>query len=361
MSNTVFVLGAGASKKAGVPLMADFLDVAHSRWKQGEVNDTDKHFSDVFRAVSCLQSVHSKSQLDINNIESVFSTLETAKTLRKLPGFEVDTIDRLVESLKMVISRTIESTLIFPVASKRVQSPEPYGTFAELVKHLRDEARPKQSVAVLTFNYDLACDFAFHQYGVHADYALDEHVARDAVPLLKLHGSLNWAHCPELETIVPWTMNAYFQKYHWDMFSDSTHFVRLQISQHLANFIYMEKAVTPEPVLIPPTWNKVEHHRNLAGVWRRAATELGDAENIVIIGYSLPETDAFFKYLFALGTVGSNPLKRFWVFNPDSSGAVESRFRGMLGPGAIARFRYFPEKFENAIPILAKEFPGRDR
>ena len=33
MSNTVFVLGAGASKKAGAPLMGDFLDAAYDLWR----------------------------------------------------------------------------------------------------------------------------------------------------------------------------------------------------------------------------------------------------------------------------------------------------------------------------------------
>jgi len=38
MSKTVFILGAGASKQSGVPLMGEFLDVEDIIWKGGLSN-----------------------------------------------------------------------------------------------------------------------------------------------------------------------------------------------------------------------------------------------------------------------------------------------------------------------------------
>ena len=81
MSDVVFILGAGASKQAGAPLMANFLDVAHNLWKLGKVKDAEESFKKVFEARAALQSVHSKSSLDIDNIESVFTAFEMANTL----------------------------------------------------------------------------------------------------------------------------------------------------------------------------------------------------------------------------------------------------------------------------------------
>jgi hypothetical protein len=37
-------------------------------------------------------------------------------------------------------------------------------------------------------------------------------------------------------------------------------------------------------------------HTGLSSVWRAAATHLAEAENVFIIGYSLPDTDEFFRY-----------------------------------------------------------------
>lgn len=75
--------------------------------------------------------------------------------------------------------------------------------------------------------------------------------------------------------------------------------------------------------------------------------------------YSLPETDSFFRHLYALGSVGSSPLRRIAVFNPDTSGATKSRFEALLGPGAKARYEYYPMTFSDAIPHIQALFPKR--
>jgi hypothetical protein len=115
--------------------------------------------------------------------------------------------------------------------------------------------------------------------------------------------------------------------------------------------------MTDEPVLVPPTWNKADSHRALESVWSLAAHELSEAENIFVIGYSMPETDSFFRHLYALGTVGKAMLRRFWVFNPNPS--VESRFRVLLGPEAEYRFdfnRAGNNTFTDAIAYLRSVF-----
>ncbi|MDQ6923234.1 MAG: hypothetical protein M3Z74_03610 [Pseudomonadota bacterium] len=84
------------------------------------------------------------------------------------------------------------------------------------------------------------------------------------------------------------------------------------------------------PFLVPPAINKAEHHRAIRPVWTQAAKELSEAEYIFIIGYSFPDADAFFKHLFAIGTVGKNPLRRIEVFDPKAD-VLEALFRTILG------------------------------
>ena len=85
MLKTVFLLGAGASKKAGVPLLKDFLDEADKLlWKQNILDDSDKEqFRKVFQGIANLQPIHSKSKLDIYNLESVFAIFEMGDLLKK--------------------------------------------------------------------------------------------------------------------------------------------------------------------------------------------------------------------------------------------------------------------------------------
>ncbi len=120
MSNTVFILGAGASKRGGAPLMAEFLDVAQNLWRTGEVREFEQSYSKVFEAIGALQAVHSKSQLDIDNVESVFAAFEMAKTLSTFPGMEVSQIQSLIDSMKSVIVSTIEKRLTFTVSNGTV-------------------------------------------------------------------------------------------------------------------------------------------------------------------------------------------------------------------------------------------------
>jgi len=356
MSNVVFILGAGASKEAGAPLMADFLDVAWRLWKAGRVNDYAAKFEEVFRGISSLQVVHSKSQLDFDNIESVFAAFEMGKILKRLPGVKVESIDSRIESLKTLIGATIEETMMLPVGAQRPKPPVPYRTFVEMVKYLRTEATPHRTVSIITFNYDLACDYALYHESVPIDYALEGYPGMEAVPLLKLHGSLNWVYCPKLEKVVPWSLSSLLEKHHSDsLVKVNDQFYKLKTTPILSRFEYQSNSVIPEPVLVPPTWNKSEHHRNLSDVWSRAAKELSDAEDIFIIGYSLPATDSFFRYLYALGTVGETLLKRLWVFNPDNR--VEERFRTMLGSAALARFQFVHEKFAPSLGTIKRQFP----
>lgn len=112
MSQVVFILGAGASRDCGAPLMHNFLDTASRLLSIGEVNHKKEHFIRVFKAISSLQAVHSKSQLDLNNIESIFTALEIANILGKLPGFEAEEISDVIASLKELIVATLERTIM---------------------------------------------------------------------------------------------------------------------------------------------------------------------------------------------------------------------------------------------------------
>lgn len=130
---------------------------------------------------------------------------------------------------------------------------------------------------------------------------------------------------------------------------------RLELASRLgsAGLIHCDRPVDPTPVIVPPTWNKTDYAPTLVGVWQEAARQLSDAENIFVSGYSLPETDSFFKYLFGLGAVGSSLIQRFWVFDPDS--AVEERFRKLLGAASYSKFKRWPELFALMPNRLAGE------
>jgi hypothetical protein len=356
MSDVVFILGAGASRQAGAPLMADFLDVANDLLNKRAVEPKQSEFERVFKTIGSLQSVHSKAQLDLNNIESIFTVLELGRVIRRIPQLEEEDIPLTIAALKEVIVHTLELTIQFPVRSGQIEAPEPYGEFGELVSYLGREAFPSQSVSIISFNYDIAADMGLLVSGVRLDYCLGDERVVNSIPLLKLHGSLNWATEKSTRSIIPVRLEEYFRRY--QAFSSPAS-VRIgsQLTDYFARF-ESGRIIDNEPVIVPPSWNKADHHSALSNIWSAAAKHLSEATQIFVIGYSLAQTDSFFRHLYALGSVGASPLRRFAVFNPDKSGETDKRFKSLLGPGAAARYEYHIEEFAQAIETIKSFFPA---
>jgi len=358
MSKIVFILGAGASKQAGAPLMGDFLDSASKLLVMGETGDKQKDFERVFSAIGSLQKVHSKSQLDLSNIESVFNAFEMANILGKMPDINPEDIPQVIESLKELIVKTLERTVKFAVPEMQIEAPSPYKEFAELVYFLGQTSKPAYSVSIMTFNYDVSVDVAFYRYGLGINYGIDSNnSSKTEIPLLKLHGSMNWGFDENKEVIIPVPISSIIDNYGIPNLG-GRRYCTVDVARKMKMY-FINKAdlkISPVPVIVPPTWNKVDHFKGLASIWAKAAAELGEAEYIFIIGYSMPETDAFFRYLYALGSVGDNPLKQITVYNPDDTGQIKGRYKDMLGPGAIGRFNYVPKKFNEAIPEIKRIF-----
>jgi hypothetical protein len=356
MSNILFILGAGASKSCNAPLMYDFIDTA-SRLIAGKTNLSYLNdFNLVFDTISKLQQVHSKAQLDISNIESVFTTFEIGKILNKLPGVDSRNIDNIIRALKVLIYKTLEEVMYFPVKGQYIYAQESYNNFSKLIKWLIQDANPKNKVDVISFNYDIGIDMGLFRNGLGPYYGFPSEDNSNKVSLFKLHGSLNWGQKCTDKSVLPLHLRDYFQVYSFNGFDDYSK-CTLPISTHQVEY-WSKKNVEIEsvPVIVPPSWNKSEYQSQITNIWEKAAIALENADCIYIIGYSMPETDAFFKLLFALGTVGKTLLKRIVVINSDNSGEVEARFKKLLGPGAISRFEYIPKTFEESIKLIEKHY-----
>lgn len=353
LSKTVFILGAGASREAGAPLMNDFLDRAKDLLYGGGLPDADKcHFENVFRALGDLQPVQSKVALDLNNLESVFATFEMARTLGTPPTLG-DGADP-AGSLRVLISATLEQCLKFQHLDTGIFPGGNYESFGKLVKYLRWERRPSESVAIITFNYDVALDQTLGELGLGPDYCFDGPPEGGGIPLLKLHGSLNWRQClnKECRRISAANVSSAIQfSSNVGRRSDGT--IRFFARRAEISCRSCHTAIAGEPYVVPPTWTKGEYRTAIEQPWRQAAAELREAENIIVAGFSAPASDGFFEQLLALGTLGPNPLRRFCVFDPDPS--VAARFKAKLGPGALARFSTPVRAEHAAFPLLPQQ------
>jgi hypothetical protein len=344
---TVFLLGAGASRSAGGPVMSDFLDRAQNLMQLNapELGEGCKDFQDVFQAIAELQGVHSKAHLDLDNIELVFGAIEMGLLLGKLGDLYYEEIKNLRESLVVLIYRTLELSMKFPVRELQIQPPGAYQNFMTTLRELV-KTQPHQDphqFAFLTFNYDLGLDYALHFYGFRPDYCLDGSPKPGTTPLLKLHGSINWGTTGD-DRIAAWSLG---NVSHERAFLGETSHVIFDLGSKLGARGFQAAELKGPPIIVPPSWNKNSYHVQLSNVWAQAARAFGSAENIFIIGYSLPVTDSFVRYLYALGSESATRVRNFVVINPDRTS--EQRFRDLIGPGIANRFSFIPAAFEDAI------------
>jgi hypothetical protein len=195
-----------------------------------------------------------------------------------------------------------------------------------------------RSSTVITFNYDLVLDDALDRVEANPGYELvnavyDEvKVGYPVVPLLKLHGSTNWAIC-ECNQIHVLGKKAT---------SDPRTFRSMACKKCQNTGLRL--------MLVPPSWDKSEYSKIMQPVWKRAVDALKTATRICVIGYSMPETDAFFKFLLTLGLAENDRLYKLIVVDwlqgrttPRQEMTIETRWKDMLeGVFVGRRFEFLP-------------------
>jgi hypothetical protein len=222
----------------------------------------------------------------------------------------------------------------------------------------------------------VAADYALQREllkrDVTLDYCLGDPPAagtqQTRLDFMKLHGSLNWARCPDekcdgIQVCNVLELAKTFRHTGMSAFAEP---VTLDVLRSVEGSTcpVSKQSCVGHPLIVPPTWSKTQHYQRIARVWKRAAQNLSDAENIVVIGYSLTPTDQSFAYLYALGTVGDTWLKRFIVVDssaltPLQRTALEERYRSLLGPAvAPSRFDIRFESFDWAIGAMADLLKG---
>lgn len=353
MYKTVFILGAGASADAGIPVMADFLDKARDLYSENLLSSEEKlAFQRVFSAIHQLKGISFYSNLDLNNIETVFSAFDMGKLLGRLGNLTKDEIEDVNRSVHMLIGSTIDfNTSLKHRGEGNYSLKGPYQAFAQFLKSVFFKDN-RISASIITFNYDIALEYALHRENILPNYHLGDTTEVGDITLLKLHGSVNWG-LSNNQIVMQLRIRDYINKY--GIAGDAGRFWLFMARQF---YIKNEKRMdnVSGPVLIPPTWSKGEHYDKINKVWKKAAETLSDAEAIYVIGYSLPETDMFFRFLFALATHSESSIRRFWIFDPSES--IKNRFLNLLGPGLREepRFHFEKCKFGAAIRYL-KENP----
>jgi hypothetical protein len=262
-------------------------------------------------------------------------------------------------SLLDLYVRTLEETTNWMGQRRR------HGVIGQLLRNELSHAEGDR-LTIITFNHDLVIEHEVARLprigdrwcleGLYGDLPLvslsnpgrapafprhDEAVCSHECPieLLKLHGSLNWvvrtkSSDPELGTIFPSPRAK----------------GRAIYLHHLTSAHHYGAAITPPrpgpgmrnwyawPLVVPPVYDK---HRMtgtelLGELWGTARDRILEADRLVLIGYSLPESDVFARQMLRRGFAGNEPLEIVECVNPDPS--ITGKLKGSLGASVVRQY-----------------------
>jgi hypothetical protein len=358
--SNVYILGAGFSRDAGLPLIADFTDRMRDalQWFSSKNQTAEvEAIQTVLRFRRRAGSATERVPLDLENIEEIFSLAAATSDLE------------LNRSAALAIAATLEYTRVSsPMPQGKASVPvgftvptgwEHTGQFATSDGQFHNYRCPRYDVyafmmagppekspdrhdTIISFNYDTLVEEGLSRLNIPFSYGFDMEMpdfdgsarcARQpasqepkAVQVLKLHGSVNWAIQPAESKLL-----TVFGRYE-DV-----------------------RGRNLSPLLIPPTWRK-DPATQLSDVWEKTVQALSTATRIAIIGYSIPPTDLHFKYLLAAGLQENISLRSIFFFNPIAT-SLQNHLDRVLKPDlGTQRVQLFDFDTKQAFTICRDRF-----
>lgn len=319
--HNVYILGAGFSRGRGYPVMVDFLNRmrdAHPWLEQNDRNREAKAVQNILEFRLKSASAGYRITSDLENIEELFSLAAAT------PG-----APRLMNDVRLAIAATLDycqqttesqTATIEALDGKircrnkkmndRSSQTAGFGTYEvdyydALVARMCGALSSDQTIGdntIITFNYDTLVEEALTSCNLPWTYGFEgtRHVWHEsfqpvgrrgdsrAIPVNKLHGSINWAY-------------ATGKGKGFSIYGSYTNVI--------------DNNATPD--LIPPTWRK-SFDKKMSTVWDNSVKALQTATRIIIIGFSIPETDMHFKHLIAAGLQNNISLRKIIFVSPDS-------------------------------------------
>ena len=326
VDHNVYILGAGFSADAGIPLLDNFLVQMRASMNWLRQEKRDREFSAIRKVFEFRKEAASAAlrvNLNIENIEDLFSlaaasgqypleesvstaiagTLDFSRRHGKLQCFEIVVDNDLARPISW--APEVEGD-----GATRSVIP-PYDLYAGLLSGRLCSPGKFMKNTIITFNYDTVLEEALANWKTPFWYGFKPRTVEfdasskwarenpdDALPILKLHGSVNWARPKRARG-------------------------RVSVYGSYSDVLNIDGRV----LLKPPTWRK-SFQGPLSEVWNAAIQALSEATRVVIIGFSVPPTDVHFKFLLAAGLQENISLGSIFCFNPDSR--VEDNLFKML-------------------------------
>lgn len=317
MKNTtkkVFILGAGSSISHSNEIFPSINNFFQTAIDMGL--NSKYHFIEIGNYVQEHLGLNIQSKSEAINVEDIMTHLEIEIERSTSPT---------LQTKRQLLLEFIRDILV--ELQDKLKSPN--GEYGKFVSSLQ------KSDTILTFNWDILLDNALGRKNILSGRKSDEIAAQYAnfVNDLSAHRGMTWAHAvfPPYET---WPAEkGYYLKLHGSI---DWYYCRNQ-SCRGSNIVYpllhhkkthscSDCHENMELLIIPPVLNKgYRQYPLIRRMWNLAAQELRSADEIIIWGYSMPETDFYSRWLLRQARQG--PLKQISIIDPRVIKSSEGTFR----------------------------------
>lgn len=316
--NLLLFLGAGFSADAGLPTQDSFFEDVRKPYIRNKLSQW--HFAGL---TATEQLTLASNDEDIKlTMENAFSMLDYMYYM-KPDEYKMGHMfgDIFIPSRNSQLGVTKAREYFLKALESIYGYNRPNCTYInhELYYQFLDELFSTYNVYIITTNYDLVCESVLNKM-IGRDPLLFAQVKYYdivnkyvPVPLLKLHGSIDWKETS------------------YDI-----------------------------PNIIPPTWTKQFNRTGkYNAIWNQAEDAISISDIMLFIGYSMPEMDIHIRTLIKLGLLNSllnGKDKDVYVVKPNWSREDEKNYGFLKKEATSMKHNYYNIKHFEHIPKTFKQF-----
>ena len=370
MNKTVYFLGAGFSADAGGPIQNQIIqfildDKFIEKFQSNpEVIKARKSFIKFIEKTLSID----KKLWDNIALEDIFTPIDRAlSTGKSFKNFGTNELIKLREEFHLLMGSAIK----FGVDNEN--NKDYINEFAKYINTIAQKRLENglDEISVITTNWDILLDNSLEdlrrRYSIInedklavVDYCCyissleknDEYIKPGLLALgkggynikyLKLHGSMNWLHCPNCQRM-------------YVKFGEKTILQNKQHCRHcMVNYKFSENESSIElrGNLLLPTFIKDLSNIQIQLIWQNAGIELSEASKVVFIGYSLPQADFEIRQLLSRCIPNHTEIEVvLYPFNKDIPKSQEQKENEML-PWKT----FFGKRIKNDDSFIFKTVP----
>jgi len=329
----VVILGAGASVPYGVPAMKDLLtdnmlsNDEHDSMSKAKWGDTN--FKEQVKQL--------REELQTTNVEKILTAVLDEKT-----NYRIENKEEFKKRIHIFLKHSVYGNIS---GVRRSNHLKPFFEYC----------KDKQFIhtAWCSFNWDCIFESAFyysHNYkNPHLEISPEVKqenfypaVQNSNHTFLKLHGGINWWWKDSTES------------------TDSTlTFLKTRSGNKVGNYVnyfwkeYEESRNDGRPAILEPITNKYEEESEIYSKliqpqWKAFERYLRDADTIITVGYSLPDTDGE-----KVKSILANSTSKFVVF--DLRRSVYEDYKEILGQGRVGWLSKPYNQYSNIKYVIEAE------